>query len=623
VLTATNFAGSGVATDIVIVYSPPGAAFTHSGPDWLGQTTAFTDTTATTPPGDPTVTYLWAFGDGLTSTLENHTHTYTLPGFHTVVLTVANAAGSDVATDTVTVYSAPAVTFTTSSPDWLGQATFFTATITTTPPADPSVSLTWNFGDETVQAGPETVSHTYTAPGTYTVVLTATNLAGQDVATSTVVIYGLPVADFTTSSPDWLGQTTVFTNTTATTPPGDPTVTYLWSFGDGVTSTQASPTHTYATASLYTVTLTTTNPAGSDVATDTVTVYSPPTVDFTACPTDGFRSLPVAFTATVTTMPPGDLTLAYRWAFGDGVTSTLPSPTHTYTRAGSYTATLTVSNAAGSNAVIRTNYVTVYEPVLAGFTASPRYGISPLAVYFTDTSSGPVAVWEWTFGNGGISILQHPTYTYTTAGVYTIGLTVRAAGGSALWPGGTDTLTRTHFITVHEPVQAAFTASPTSGVAPLTVVFTSTSTGDYITSLWDFGDGITDTQTNPTHTYMIGGLYPVTLPVSGLGGTDTLTRTHFITVYTPVQADFVASPTSGAPPLTVVFTNTSSGDYAASLWDFGDSITSTLLNPPHIYMAAGVYTVTLTMSGPGGSDTETKVGYISVEHKVYLPLALR
>ena len=94
----------------------------------------------------------------------------------------------------------------------------------------------------------------------------------------------------------------------------------------------------------------------------------------------------------------------------------------------------------------------------------------------------------------------------------------------------------------------------------------------------------------------------------------------------PQQAAFVAAPQSGQPPLTVVFTNTSSGGYTATLWSFGDGTTGTLENISHVYAAIGAYTVTLTVSGTAGSDVETKTNYISVwevTDRVYLPLIFR
>jgi PKD repeat protein len=173
------------------------------------------------------------------------------------------------------------------------------------------------------------------------------------------------------------------------------------------------------------------------------------------------------------------------------------------------------------------------------------------------------------------------------------------------------------------PPVAGFTAAPTSGVRPLTVVFADASTTIVTDWLWDFGDTFTGTQTNPTHTYSTTGAYTVTLTVSGPDGTDTLTRTNYITVYTPVAVGFTASPTRGLAPLTVVFTNTSTGDFTSSLWDLGDGVTSTLTSPAHIYMAAGVYTVTLTVSGPGGIGSLLQEDYIQVLHGIYLPLILR
>jgi PKD repeat protein len=176
-----------------------------------------------------------------------------------------------------------------------------------------------------------------------------------------------------------------------------------------------------------------------------------------------------------------------------------------------------------------------------------------------------------------------------------------------------------------------FTASPTFGFAPLTVVFTNTSTGDCSTSLWGFGDGATSTLTNPTHVYLVPEAYTVSLAMSGPGGTDTLTRPNCITVHEPVEANFTASPRSGEAPLIVQFTDMSSGPVATREWDFGDGAVGTLQYPSHVYMT-GTYTVALTVRAvegsaalPGGTDTLTRTNYIRAQayHEVYLPLVLR
>lgn len=174
---------------------------------------------------------------------------------------------------------------------------------------------------------------------------------------------------------------------------------------------------------------------------------------------------------------------------------------------------------------------------------------------------------------------------------------------------------------------ADFFADPTTGPWPLTVDFDDNSTGMVNSWLWSFGDSITSTLRNPTHTYTATGEYTVALSVSGPGGSDSINRIGYITVREPipVQAAFTAAPTRGAAPLTVDFTNTSTGDYSTNLWDFGDSVTSTLESPTHIYTTIGAYTVSLTVSGAGGSDTETEVGCITAldENEIYLPLTLR
>ena len=156
---------------------------------------------------------------------------------------------------------------------------------------------------------------------------------------------------------------------------------------------------------------------------------------------------------------------------------------------------------------------------------------------------------------------------------------------------------------------------PTSGVAPLTVSFTDQSTGEITSWLWDFGDGNTDSTRNPIHTYASPGTYTVTLTVTGPGGGDTALKADYITVnYPAIVADFAATPTSGPAPLTVSFTDQSTGDITSWLWNFGDGNTDSTRNPIHTYASPGTYTVTLTVSGPDGSDTAVKADYITVNY---------
>ncbi len=165
----------------------------------------------------------------------------------------------------------------------------------------------------------------------------------------------------------------------------------------------------------------------------------------------------------------------------------------------------------------------------------------------------------------------------------------------------------------HSPT-ANFSATPTSGKDPLTVQFTDASTDDPTSWLWNFGDGYTSTAQNPQHIYLDPGQYSVHLTAQNDYGYDEIAKPYYITVTTsqvPPTADFSASPTSGTAPLTVSFTDGSTGATSWS-WEFGDGWGSSARNPEHAYIAPGTYTVTLTAHNSVGSDVETKTAYITI-----------
>jgi PKD repeat protein len=166
---------------------------------------------------------------------------------------------------------------------------------------------------------------------------------------------------------------------------------------------------------------------------------------------------------------------------------------------------------------------------------------------------------------------------------------------------------------------ANFTGSPTTITDGSSVAFTDTSTGAPDTWAWDFGDGGTATVQNPVHPYtltdpLVAQTFTVSLTASNSVGSDTRTRTAYITVNPiPPGADFTWSPSSGDRPLTVVFTDTSSGSPTAWSWNFGDGVNTTTQNPSHTYSTAGTYSVTLTVTGPSGTSSVTKPNIITVE----------
>ncbi|CAN2039125.1 hypothetical protein GMMP15_1050014 [Candidatus Magnetomoraceae bacterium gMMP-15] len=172
-------------------------------------------------------------------------------------------------------------------------------------------------------------------------------------------------------------------------------------------------------------------------------------------------------------------------------------------------------------------------------------------------------------------------------------------------------------VTPDNPPLAKFDAEPVSGVKPLDVDFTDLSTGNITDWLWDFGDGSTSTAKNPTHTYTQSGVYTVNLTVTGFDGiTNTEIKIDYINISEPNESPvvkFTADPTSSVKvPLNVSFTDESEGDINSWAWNFGDGNTSTAKSPIHDYTEANIYTVSLRVTGPGGSDTLTKNEYIVI-----------
>ncbi|PAV14424.1 hypothetical protein ASJ81_14020 [Methanosarcina spelaei] len=266
---------------------------------------------------------------------------------------------------------------------------------------------------------------------------------------------------------------------------------------------------------------------------------------------------------------------------------------------------MTVKIAVGRNTVTKTEYIKVTAKPVSNFTSSVTSGKAPLNVKFTDTSTGTPAAWIWEFGDGSKSFVENPTHKYSKAGTYTVNLTVKNAVGR-------NTVTKTEYIKVTAKPVSNFTSSVTSGKAPLNVKFTDTSTGTPATWIWEFGDGSKSFVENPTHKYSKAGTYTVKLTVKNAVGSNTVTKTDYIKVTAKPVANFTSSVTSGKSPLTVAFTDTSTGSPTKWKWNFGDGASSTLQNPKHKYSKAGSYTVTLTATNAAGISTTTKTDYIKV-----------
>ncbi len=424
---------------------------------------------------------------------------------------------------------------------------------------------------------------------------------GEDV-TFTTSLPPPPAPAFSASPTNGLFPLTVrFTNVTAGLVTG-----YAWNFGDGATAVAVNPTHIFTNAGSYTVSLTATGPSGSAAITRTnyiLVTNPPPVAAFTASPVSGALPLLVNFTNLTTGVATG-----YAWEFGDNTFSSDVHPARTYAAAGSFTVRLTALGPGGSTTQEKIGFIVATNPPpVVAFVAGPTNGAAPLTVSFTNLTTGVATSYSWALGDGAGSSVIDPIRTFTNAGNYTVTLT-------ATGPGGSSSITRTNYIVVtNPPPVAAFDANPTVGLAPLLVRFTNLTAGVTTGFAWDFGDGTVSTAVNPAKVFTNAGSYTVRLTATGPGGGSTNVRAGFVTATNaPPAAAFTGNPLSGAAPLVVAFTNTTTGIVTNYNWEFGDGTTSALVHPTKTYSNVGNYTVSLRANGPGGANTLIRSNYVSV-----------
>ena len=249
------------------------------------------------------------------------------------------------------------------------------------------------------------------------------------------------------------------------------------------------------------------------------------------------------------------------------------------------------------------NNVTIPASVMTGATSMTVNAIAGSYVAVTDNESTIY----------GVAVAN-------SSGVATVNFTNAIPATGTLYVVVTRQQYQPYFGTVAvvapNPPTADFTGTPTTILERESVTFTNNS--QYAASyLWNFGDGQTSTEANPVHTYMTQGTYTVSLYVENPLGNHTKTETNYITVNpntNPPVADFVASETEISVGTTITFTDLTENIVSSWAWTFegGTPATSTEQNPTVTYNEPGNYTVTLVATNAYSSDTETKVGYITV-----------
>ncbi len=575
---------------------------------------------------EPITQYKWAFGDGSSSTDPEPSHTFSTPGNYTIRLdyVTQNGCTGTAYYNEVVMNTMPKMDIVASETNsCVGSTIIFSVT-----PAQPGVySYLWETGDGGVWSGGGPngqYPHSYKAAGTYTIKLTARNSACDTVITKTDLIKinpPQPVIAATTRTCEGARGEITFTHASV----GADNIT--WDFGDGNTlstpGSQLEVKHTYTRSGIFPVKLTATANQCTANMNSAVTVYLKQQPTLTAMPPQICAERPLTYTISNLERNPFyvtwyDFYYFKKWEYDDGTEFTgtrdyyidkngLPFTGNLYYPDKSKTRIRAIVEATNSGCPDTTNFVvySVQQGPQAGFEVLKDDQCFKETFMFRDTSKSfgsTIQSREWNFGDGFTSGQAGTvSHTYNSPGSYYVTLRVTDASGCT-----TSTGSFSKLVKVNGP-KASFYTSETDVPLNTTVNFTNT-TNTYNSPgtayRWDFGNGVSSTQANPSYTFTTPGTYIVKMtatdPVGGCSS-DAQPVTIIVRDFVPAFS-FNTSTVTGrnCPPVLIRFTNNSINAIRVT-WDFGDGITAdNLYAPSHVYEKPGRYTVTLYVYGANG-----------------------
>ena len=623
-LSITDVTGCVHDTTINISVSPqPTADFTFTN-ECFGTLSTFTDVSL--PNGGTISNWSWDFdNDGIVDNInQNPTNAFPAPGSYTTELHIETALGCvDSITKTVTVHPVPVAHFGPSDV-CLNTPTQFTDSSTVL--TGNIVGWQWDFGDGVGTSIQQNPIYTYLNAGTYNATLTVTTDSGcTHTGTVTVTVYANPTASFITADvcQNLAGQ---FTDQSVGN--GGTINQWDWDFDyNGVThytdNTQQNPSNNYATAGTYTVELIVTTSAGcSDTVSNPITIHPMPNAAYThtdVCYTDAntFTDNSNVSSGTITN---------WDWDFDDNSPiNNTQNPTYTYGSDGAYNVTLVVTTDQNCKDTV-THTVNVWSLPVVDFTPTEVCLNTPTQFQdLTTVNIGNSVSWAWDFDDGTNSNAQNPIHTYPVDGPFQVTLVVTTNHGCV------DSTTKT--VTINPLPQVSFSADMLSGCSPVIVNFTDNSVinvpGNNVAWNWNFGNGMTSSQQNPTG-ISFENLSNTSVATFGISLTVTSdkgcvikdTITNMITSYPIPTAAFTYGPEpTNIYDAEITFIDNS---IIASqwLWDLGDGSSSTDQNPVHHYVDSGSYYVTLYMENMYGcKDTTSKMVRIDPTFAIFIPNA--
>ncbi|MFL5754647.1 MAG: PKD domain-containing protein [Bacteroidia bacterium] len=573
---------------------------------------------------------IWNFGDGSSSPQLNPQHTFNTSGTYTVTYS-AMVGGSPVNQSlVVNVYGKPHPNF--SAPLPRNGCAPLSVTFNDNSIGGGGTAITswqWAFGDGGINNSSGNPTYSYTQSGQFNVSVKVTDANGCDssmVITNYITVSTKPIIIL---SPNPMqaclppltvnfGSSLAFSGS-----PIGPALTYSWNLGNGNTSTQLiPPAQTYTTSGVFPVTfIVTDNNNCSDSVKKNITIQNPFSsfsVNDTVCKTTSFTSNSTGGSV-------------YNWNFGDGQSSGLQNPTHTYANTGNYNVTLTVLNGVCFDDSVRTIYVEEPNP---NFTINPGYMCSlPTMVNLSNTTPGS-NTYYWTFNETAThyevapdsSFLQNPSFTITDLDTnrYTINgqdIFIKVTLVATSSHGCKDSIVKTLVDTVYLPT-ARFMPDKVEGCAPLTVQFSDSSRSKETIVSWQyfFGDGATANTQNSTHTYTQAGIYYATLVIVNANGCTDTSYAITIKVGLPPTPDFSVSLTSVCIGDSISFTDLTPATDSVDTWHYstdGGYYMSHCYGDPNPTWAFGNTTgpqnVTLTACERGCCSSVTKPNLITVK----------
>lgn len=567
-LTVSNSDGSDdlVLTQLIEVIEFPIVDFEY---ELEGDNISFTNLTST-----PVDFYFWDFGDGNSSTVENPTHSYEEDGAYTVILTIGSICGTPSITKTIDVFLPATADFDVDTTS--GCAPLMVTFANNS--SDNTDEFLWTFEGGTPETSTaENPTVVYDEGGMYDVVLKVSNDIGEDslIKTSYITVIEAPIADFTVMAD---GLVVDFENMST----GYDTL--MWDFGDGNTSTQVAPSHTYEDEDIYEVVLSVINSCDTVTMVLSINLNTLPTAGFSVDVTEGCLPFTVMFTDNSSIN-----TSTWEWNFpgGSPSISTESNPTVVYEEEGSYDVSLKVTNEMGADSVMSIGLISVLDVPTADF----EFVANDFDVTFTDLSSDYESL-LWDFGDGNMSIEENPQHTYPAEGNYEVILSATNDCG---------TIETSKTVTISTLPIADYSASITEGCVPLTVEYSNSSSANVTDWEWSFpgGSPSTSTDENPTVIYNSSGVYDATVIVSSSAGKDTLEIDNYITTQDVPTSNFEFSALS---TFEYAFTNTSINADSYS-WNFSEGTISTDENPIHTFPAVGMYSVFLSAINVCGVET--------------------